>query len=416
MTLYTYDSLPAYDPHSGGIARNATGKVYATSDETHATPLPVQGLNGIPFTDNELTTTDDGFLPTFRVEDHLEVVWVSGPYEIPLLSMTGVIERVTEAVAQADAAREAALLSQQAAEEAASTGGGGTTTVEGLTDATPIGKAVVTADSQTEAQSAIGVQGVSLELGDGLEAVAGAGVGTLILRVAARLSKAGLDAEYVNEGAYALLQNRVAALEAANGPTPGSQYALATFTAPDGTLLPSYVSETGLSFSRVAGTPTDADLVIRAGKVYPLDHLSTVFVSSATPPSANYTVEASIEVKSVVAGTNMGVFGRWSGTGENFYVARYVADNDAYRLAKVVNGVGTLLASYPAGAAATPGKTAVVGLRMVGTTISLLVDGVVVGSQVDSTFTAAGKGGLIGIGVNAAGTGAHVDNYREVAE
>lgn len=106
MTSYVYDAIPAYDEDSGGIARNAVGQVYATTDTTFATPLPVTGLAGDTLAN--LTTSASGFIPSFRVEDQLVVVWKSGPYEIPLISISGVIARLEAQLAASLAAQEAA--------------------------------------------------------------------------------------------------------------------------------------------------------------------------------------------------------------------------------------------------------------------------------------------------------------------
>jgi hypothetical protein len=110
MTWYTFDAYIALDPDTEQIARNAAGQVYATSDTAFASPLPVTDLAGV--VRFELLADDRGFIEAFRVENHKIVVWKSGGYEIPMWSMTGVLEDV-------EAAKAAALAAQAAAEDAA---------------------------------------------------------------------------------------------------------------------------------------------------------------------------------------------------------------------------------------------------------------------------------------------------------
>ena len=111
MTWYEYEQLSAYDAPSGAIARNAVGQVYATTDTTFTTPLPVRDLADVPMT--SLTSNNDGIIPPFKVEDHKVVNWKSGPYIFPVASIEGFILDNEAAVSAAQAA-------QAAAEDAAS--------------------------------------------------------------------------------------------------------------------------------------------------------------------------------------------------------------------------------------------------------------------------------------------------------
>lgn len=82
MTTYTFPSYPALDPTTETLVRGASGQVYDINDTSGTTPLSVTDLNGLPL--SEIKTTEQGITDSFRVEDHPEVIWRSGPYVIPL--------------------------------------------------------------------------------------------------------------------------------------------------------------------------------------------------------------------------------------------------------------------------------------------------------------------------------------------
>lgn len=113
MTWYEYEPNIAFDAPSGALARNAEGFVYALEnpDRTSGARLAIRDLHDTPLA--SLTSTDMAFIPPFKVDGHKAVVWVSGPYEVALVSVMGVL-------ADADAAQAAAEAAQVAAEDAAS--------------------------------------------------------------------------------------------------------------------------------------------------------------------------------------------------------------------------------------------------------------------------------------------------------
>lgn len=158
MTWYTYEAAIALDAVTGDVARSAAGQVYATADTAFATPLTVTDLAGI--TRSELVANDQGLIEPFRVENNPQVVWKSGAYEIVLPSFQGVLDEAiaTRVLAEAAAssaqtAATAAAVSAAAAEAASASA---STTAAGITDATPTGRAVLTAADAAAARTAIG--------------------------------------------------------------------------------------------------------------------------------------------------------------------------------------------------------------------------------------------------------------------
>lgn len=167
MAWYTYESAIALDAQSGGIARSAAGQVYAVSDVLFSAPLSVTDLAGVSRT--ELVANAMGVLEPFRVQDNPTVVWKSGPYVIVLPSFQGMLDEATAARALADAAATSAAAaatsaaaSAAAAEAAAASA---STTAAGISDATDVGRAVLTAATQAAARTAIGAGTSSLVLG-----------------------------------------------------------------------------------------------------------------------------------------------------------------------------------------------------------------------------------------------------------
>lgn len=72
---------------SGLAVPDAVGQVFAPSDITAATPLPVTDLNGIAFPSNQLVASPLGVLPPFRVSGYQTVDWVSGSFRVPIPSI-----------------------------------------------------------------------------------------------------------------------------------------------------------------------------------------------------------------------------------------------------------------------------------------------------------------------------------------
>lgn len=86
MAWYTYANRAAFDPNTRDIAPpGSAGQVFAVSDNTFSAPVATYDLTGIPI---ELVAGEHGFLPTFQVEDHVELKWVSGEYVFHLNTTT----------------------------------------------------------------------------------------------------------------------------------------------------------------------------------------------------------------------------------------------------------------------------------------------------------------------------------------
>jgi len=129
---------------------------------------------------------------------------------------------------------------------------------------------------------------------------------------------------------------------------------------------------------------------------------------SGTPASADYTVQATINIKSTIGST--GVAGRISTTARTYYTA-YIEQTTgkvvlAKRVAGTITSLGVSASGYGIG-------NHILALDMVGTTIRALVGGVQVVTFSDTTnnITAAGKAGIRAPVISDTATGKHIDNF-----
>lgn len=110
------------------------------------------------------------------------------------------------------------------------------------------------------------------------------------------------------------------------------------------------------------------------------------------PASADYDVSATVTLTGSAAGVAAGVSGRTStGGGYTGYVARYNAGGQ-WEILRFLAGNAVVLGSYIQTLSLSTPYT--VTLRMTGTTIKLLVDGVERISVTDSSLSTAGRAGL----------------------
>lgn len=100
-----FGPLLALDPtQPGTVAKSAAGKAYAVDDDALATPLPMTDLAGVTITD--ALSDANGIIQAFQVEDHDEVVWVSGDYRVPCRAFGAVLDRAEAAASAANDANQ----------------------------------------------------------------------------------------------------------------------------------------------------------------------------------------------------------------------------------------------------------------------------------------------------------------------
>jgi hypothetical protein len=184
------------------------------------------------------------------------------------------------------------------------------------------------------------------------------------------------------------------------------------FTGTAATTLTSHTGTVATPWSTPAGTDpvlSDANRLRRTAAGWALSY------SSITMTSADYSVQADLVVKSLVAGDALGVAGRLDPATTSYYSARYRTSDNTWRIFKTVGGTDTSLSS--AAATLTPGTTYRVRLDLVGSALTLSVNGVSTVTATDSSITAKGYAGLqLGTSGTSATvtdtTGLHADNFR----
>lgn len=195
-----------------------------------------------------------------------------------------------------------------------------------------------------------------------------------------------------------------------------TDFAEDTFTDSDGTLLTSHVGELGATWTVQPSVFTGSAQISNANRLRPTAGADLRrFYSSGVPPAADYEVSANIVWLSGAVGFGyMGVCGRMSTSADTSYTVRWAASLTAWQLFKMVAGTQTQLGSNVV-QALTAGRPYRVKLRMVGTRISVSVEGVDIIVQTDAVITAAGRGG-VWVGQNNGGgdlntTGVHLDAF-----
>lgn len=186
------------------------------------------------------------------------------------------------------------------------------------------------------------------------------------------------------------------------------------------TSLLSHTADTGGSWTGHSSLPNSTSNPVKLDGVGGLMNpnasaISTLlYYNAATPTTPDYSVKGKINIKTVVADEQIGVCGRLSTSALTFYVARYNTNVNAVQLYKSIAGTLTLLGSYSATWAA--GETHDIELKMVGSTISVLVDGVERISVTDNSITTAGKAGIRMYNTTAATptTSLHLDEFNAI--
>ncbi|MDX6372104.1 MAG: hypothetical protein QOD98_1092, partial [Nocardioidaceae bacterium] len=192
------------------------------------------------------------------------------------------------------------------------------------------------------------------------------------------------------------------------------------FTGTSGSSLAAHSDGLGTIWKHQAGGAnaviTDANRVRRNGLLgYTIDYVD------ATPPSADYSVEADLDVMSNLGSDATGVIGRLNTATNTFYLARWEQSafgaTGTWRLARYTNGTVTSLAALTAQAQPVAGETYRIKLDMSGSSLALYVNGVLKVSATDATLTAAGKAGIMdgtdGLSASKSNTtGLHIDDFQ----
>jgi len=172
----------------------------------------------------------------------------------------------------------------------------------------------------------------------------------------------------------------------------GSQFLVDSFTDTTGTAITAHTPETGGAWVLQTGyAPTNPLTISSTGTAYARDGLD-VYRNTAAPASADYYVECVLVWKSTKSDDAMGVMGRADAAANTLYWARFSASAGGYQLFKTVAGTNTQLGTTQTATFTSGSHT--VRLTMLGSTISMSVDGTTLVSVTDTAITAAGFAGV----------------------
>jgi len=216
------------------------------------------------------------------------------------------------------------------------------------------------------------------------------------------------------------------------GEAPAALISSDSFTGTGGTLLPSHTGEIGATWVSSTSTNNLNTETIRATGAVAGNYASnrayrngagySLNYTTATPPTADYSVSADLFVKSIVIGDGVGVVGRVTGAGTltTGYMARWeqATGSSTWKIVKFTDNQATAnLLTLTNEPALTVGETYRVRLEMIGPLLSLYVNGVLKGTANDSSLTAAGKAGIRdgipgGTAVKGVDLGVQFDNFQ----
>lgn len=192
------------------------------------------------------------------------------------------------------------------------------------------------------------------------------------------------------------------------------KFLIDTFTDTNGVVLTSHIGEQGATWTKM---PSNAGvLTVQANRLYCSTSPAATYASGVAM-TPDYDVTVAIRVVTTAVNMEIGAIGRSADAANTYYVAfmdRVSSGGGTVRarLGKFVNNTFTALGSA---VTITPAASSdhTITLRMVGTAISCLYDGVVtVGPITDSSITEAGEAGVHAITASSTTTGFHLDSIE----
>lgn len=182
-----------------------------------------------------------------------------------------------------------------------------------------------------------------------------------------------------------------------------------TFTDTNGVLLENHVGEVGATWTKHTGWAGVG--TVQANRIWGGSG-EAHYYASGVPLSPDYDVTATIFDVSNQDVTLCGPMGRMVvGTNTGYAAFVILSGGVTYvYLKKFVNGTATDLANNSTITALVVGSSHTLTLRMQGSSLAALWDGVSVVTTTDTAITAAGRAGIIHNGVSASNTGYHIDS------
>jgi len=176
-----------------------------------------------------------------------------------------------------------------------------------------------------------------------------------------------------------------------------------------GVLLNAHAPQVGGSWIKNTVTTGTAG-ISSANRIRQLTTTSPIYYVSNVPAGPDQVMAADMFIASITTTTGeMGPSLRLDTAADTSYISGYRGSTLSWVIAKSVAGKGTILAS--AAATLTVGNTYTLTFSIVGSALTLLVNGVSTVTATDSTITAAGRVGVrFGAGAATDTTSYHLTN------
>jgi lysophospholipase L1-like esterase len=195
---------------------------------------------------------------------------------------------------------------------------------------------------------------------------------------------------------------------AASDTVVASVFLLDNFVGTNGTNITAHSPDTGGSWAVQSGFSPATPSKIQTNRLYTTTS-SGVYANGATPPSADYYVEAVLFKVSTVAADNVGVAARMQSGATTLYFARWSETAAGWQLFKTVAGASTQLGSTSSGTFAVSASHTL-RLTCSGSTISASLDGSQIISVTDTDISTAGFAGVRAATTQSSATGIHIES------
>lgn len=179
-----------------------------------------------------------------------------------------------------------------------------------------------------------------------------------------------------------------------------------TFTGSDGANLNARTGEIGATWTKHGSYA--GNLLVQSNRIY-CSTSPCGYYASGTPPTPDCDLEATLYNHSNIAGRNVALAARIN-TGANTMYLLDESDGTTWRIAKLVAGVFTTIASYAQTLSNTTAYVARFALRA--TSLIAWIDGTERINTTDADITAAGRVGLRYFATQTTTTGLHADDLR----
>lgn len=178
-----------------------------------------------------------------------------------------------------------------------------------------------------------------------------------------------------------------------------------TMAGTDGTVLTSHVGSVGATWTQLTASGSESATIF-SNTLFatggPSDE--AYYYASGSPANADYQVALNyLAMTEPRLSNNIGCYpllrvNTSSGSSPTAYVAFRSTNASLWYIAKYVSGVLTLLAGTTPGIPLTPGATYALIFKIVGTTLTLSVNGTIILTITDSSISSAGKAGIVSLG------------------